>query len=226
MKSNVNEKDWLKLHEANISVNCRYPGKPMIEVDSANKMADQVAAVEFDSPENLSDLAGNNSFMEHITSDNLWNMSLLEYFNRHRLIERYKNNRHFEWTVLYMFIFAYGILIVFGTIGNCLAVSAVIRKPSMRTPRNMFIINLAVSDLLLCVITMPLTLMEIVTVYWPLGNHVYLCKMFGSLQAISIFVSTISITAIALDRYHVRVFKYLIDKCVHKILSRVLGISF
>jgi hypothetical protein len=119
------------------------------------------------------------------------------------LLRRYQTNRYIDGPMLYFLIFAYGLFFSFGTIGNCLAVTAVIRKASMRTPRNMFIINLAVSDLLLCVITMPLTLMEIVTTYWPLGNHEYLCKTFGCLQAISIFVSTISITAIALDRYHV-----------------------
>lgn len=145
---------------------------------------------------NLTD--GNQSLIFELLKDHAGGPSAQE-----KLMERYKNNRYFDWTILYMFIFAYGVLIVFGTIGNCLAVSAVIRKPSMRTPRNMFIVNLAVSDLLLCVITMPVTLMELVTVYWPLGNHVILCKLFGCLQAISIFVSTISITAIALDRYHV-----------------------
>lgn len=80
---------------------------------------------------------------------------------------------------------------------------SVVRKPAMRTPRNMFIVNLAVSDLLLCTVTMPLTLMEILTKHFPLGNNPFICKMIGTLQAISIFVSTISITAIALDRYQV-----------------------
>lgn len=51
---------------------------------------------------------------------------------------------------------------------------------------------------------MPLTLIEILTKYWPLGDYGNLCKMIGALQAISIFVSTISITSIALDRYQVR----------------------
>lgn len=67
----------------------------------------------------------------------------------------------------------------------------------------MFILNLAISDLLLCTVTMPFTLMEIVTKYFPWGNYPFLCKMLGPLQATSIFVSTISITAIALDRYQV-----------------------
>lgn len=52
-------------------------------------------------------------------------------------------------------------------------------------------------------VTMPLTLMEILAKYWPLGNNVSLCKTIGTLQATSIFVSTISITSIALDRYQV-----------------------
>lgn len=73
----------------------------------------------------------------------------------------------------------------------------------MQTPRNMFIVNLAISDLLLCTVTMPLTLMEILAKFWPLGDHAFVCKMIGPLQATSIFVSSISITAIALDRYQV-----------------------
>ncbi|VEN55268.1 unnamed protein product, partial [Callosobruchus maculatus] len=83
---------------------------------------------------------------------------------------------------------------------------AVIRKPAMRTPRNMFIVNLAVADLLLCTVTMPLTLMEILTKYFPLGNNLFICKLIGILQATSTYVSTISITAIALDRYQVIVY--------------------
>lgn len=50
---------------------------------------------------------------------------------------------------------------------------------------------------------MPLTLIEIQAKYWPFGKDVVLCKLIETLRAVSIFVSTISITAIALDRYQV-----------------------
>lgn len=76
----------------------------------------------------------------------------------------------------------------------------------MRTLRNTFITNLAVSDLLLCLVTMPLTLVEIITKYWPLGDSVISCKLAGGLQAVSIFVSTMSITAISLDRYQLIIY--------------------
>lgn len=42
---------------------------------------------------------------------------------------------------------------------------------------------------------MPLTLIEILTKYYPFGTSVVLCKLIGTLQGTSIFVSTISITA-------------------------------
>lgn len=48
--------------------------------------------------------------------------------------------------------------------------------------------------------------MEIRSYTWPLGNSPVSCKMVGSLQAVSIFVSTLSITAIALDRYQLIVY--------------------
>ncbi|XP_064466083.1 neuropeptide F receptor-like isoform X2 [Ornithodoros turicata] len=74
----------------------------------------------------------------------------------------------------------------------------------MRTARNVFIINLAISDLILCLFTMPFSLVEIVLKFWPLDSVT--CKLVSGLQATSIFVSTISITAIALDRYTVIVY--------------------
>ena len=40
----------------------------------------------------------------------------------------------------------------------------------MRTTRNIFIANLAISDILLCTFTMPLTISDLFTKYWPLGE--------------------------------------------------------
>ena len=55
----------------------------------------------------------------------------------------------------------YGIVIFFGIIGNMIILYAILSKRNMRTPRNYFIVNLAISDLLLCSMTMPLTLWEV-----------------------------------------------------------------
>ena len=39
------------------------------------------------------------------------------------------------------------------------------------TPRNIFIANLAISDLFLCTFTMPLTLVELLYTHWSWGRH-------------------------------------------------------
>ena len=98
------------------------------------------------------------------------------------------------------------LLIAAGSFGNLLVLSAVARQPLLRTVRNAFIINLAVSDLLLCLVTTPLTLIEILNNHWPFGDSVITCKASGGLQSVSVFVSTLSITAIALDRYQLIVY--------------------
>lgn len=115
-------------------------------------------------------------------------------------LEQYIKNRAVDDDAFTALVATYSVLILSGSTGNGLVCLVVARKPQMRTPRNIFIINLAVSDLLLCLFTMPLTLTEILVKVWPLGE--FMCKMTSTLQATSIFVSTMSITAIALDRYN------------------------
>ena len=58
-----------------------------------------------------------------------------------------------------------------------MVIYVVARNPFMRTARNVFIVNLAISDLMLCLITMPLTLVEILYVTWQFGE-------FGEVQNI------------------------------------------
>lgn len=70
------------------------------------------------------------------------------------LIDSFQRNRNIEDPAYNILIVMYSFLILFGAIGNFLVVLAVVRKPVMRTARNMFIVNLAVSgkkkDKLLC----------------------------------------------------------------------------
>ena len=98
----------------------------------------------------------------------------------YNILKLYELNRKVDGSAYYCLIAAYSLLILLGSCGNILVVCVVIRKPAMRTARNMFILNLAISDLLLCLVTMPLTLMEILTRYWPLGHNSFICKMIGT----------------------------------------------
>ncbi|CAG2167655.1 unnamed protein product [Oppiella nova] len=84
-------------------------------------------------------------------------------------LEEYINNRALDKMSLISLVIAYAILIFIGTLGNGLVCVVVARKPKMRTSRNLFIINLAISDLLLCFFTIPFSLVEISVKFWPFG---------------------------------------------------------
>ena len=87
-------------------------------------------------------------------------------------LEQYINNRALDKTSIISLVIAYAILIFIGTIGNGLVCVVVARKPKMRTSRNLFIINLAISDLLLCFFTIPFSLVEISVKFWPFGKKI------------------------------------------------------
>ncbi|KAL4231622.1 neuropeptide Y receptor [Mactra antiquata] len=110
----------------------------------------------------------------------------------------------FDKTTEAIIITIFSILIIFGALGNGLVCFVVFRNSHMRTPRNIFIINLAISDLTLCLFTQPLNLYKLLNSQWHLGS--FMCKLSAMLQGTNVFVSTISITAIALDRFQVIVY--------------------
>ncbi|THD25493.1 Neuropeptide F receptor [Fasciola hepatica] len=103
--------------------------------------------------------------------------------------------------VLICILTVFIIMIMFGTLGSTLVILVVARKPAMRSRSNMFIMNLAISDLTLCLFTEPFNLFQIWATNrpWTLGS--LMCKILAMFQGTNIFVSTISITAIALDRF-------------------------
>lgn len=59
-----------------------------------------------------------------------------------------------------MFIVAYVLIFLLCMVGNALVCFTVLRNRHMRTVTNMFILNLAVSDLLVGIFCMPTTLVD------------------------------------------------------------------
>jgi neuropeptide Y receptor len=98
-----------------------------------------------------------------------------------------------------LLIVAYAIFIVVGTLGNLLTCYVVARKTRMRTFLNLLIVNLAVSDVMLCVITQPLNIIKFTRLHWIFGDA--MCKAVPLFAGTNVFVSTITISAIALYRY-------------------------
>ena len=54
------------------------------------------------------------------------------------------------------------------------------RSSELRTPSNMYICNMAVSDMLICLVSAPLTPLTALTEAWHLGQ--VLCKLVPTIQ--------------------------------------------
>ena len=69
----------------------------------------------------------------------------------------------------------------------------------LRTSWNLFIVNLALCDVVMCAVCMPFSLVKYVLKRWVLGAT--MCRVVPALATIDVFVSTLTILAIAGDRY-------------------------
>ena len=74
----------------------------------------------------------------------------------------------------------YAVIFLLSVVGNCLVILTLVRHKKMRTITNMYLLNLAVSDLLLAVFCMPFTLVPMMMQAFIFGNVI--CVMIRYLQ--------------------------------------------
>ncbi|XP_063730870.1 melanopsin-A-like isoform X1 [Eleginops maclovinus] len=88
-----------------------------------------------------------------------------------------------------------------GMVGNVLVIYAFSKSRSLRTPANMFIINLAITDLLMCVTQAPIFFTTSMHKRWIFGEKG--CELYAFCGALFGICSMITLTVIAVDRYFV-----------------------
>ncbi|XP_058239833.1 neuropeptide FF receptor 2 isoform X2 [Hemibagrus wyckioides] len=105
-----------------------------------------------------------------------------------------------------IFIVSYLLIFVMCMVGNGVVCFIVLRRKHMRTVTNLFILNLAISDLLVGIFCMPTTLVDNIITGWPFGSLV--CKLSGMVQGISVSASVFTLVAIAVDRFRCIVYPF------------------
>ncbi|XP_025750220.1 gastrin/cholecystokinin type B receptor isoform X1 [Callorhinus ursinus] len=93
----------------------------------------------------------------------------------------------------------YAVIFLMSVGGNVLIIVVLGLSRRLRTVTNAFLLSLAVSDLLLAVACMPFTLLPNLMGTFIFGTVV--CKAVSYLMGVSVSVSTLSLVAIALERY-------------------------
>ncbi|XP_076587321.1 neuropeptide FF receptor 1 like 2 [Chaetodon auriga] len=97
------------------------------------------------------------------------------------------------------YILAYFFIFLLCMVGNILVCLIVLENRRMRTVTNLFILNLAISDLLVGIFCIPTTLVDNLITGWPFSNTV--CKMSGFVQGVSVSASVFTLVAIAAERF-------------------------
>ncbi|XP_037907077.1 prolactin-releasing peptide receptor [Hermetia illucens] len=104
------------------------------------------------------------------------------------------------------FCVLYSTVFVLGVFGNVLVCYVVLRNKAMQTVTNIFITNLALSDILLCTLAVPFTPLYTFMGGWVFGRA--LCHLVPFAQGCSIYISTLTLTSIAIDRYFVIIYPF------------------
>lgn len=83
--------------------------------------------------------------------------------------------------------------------GNCLVVIAISRFRELRTVTNQMMLSLAIADLLIGVVVMPLNISNELLHYWPYGQ--VMCDLWHSFDVLASTASILNLCIISLDRY-------------------------
>ncbi|NXU08641.1 GPR83 protein, partial [Pardalotus punctatus] len=104
-------------------------------------------------------------------------------------------------TVKALLIAAYSFIIVFSLFGNVLVCHVVIKTKRVYSATSLFIVNLAVADIMITLLNTPFTLARFVNSTWTFGKG--MCHVSRFAQYCSLHVSALTLTAIAVDRHQV-----------------------
>ena len=91
------------------------------------------------------------------------------------------------------------VLNTLSLVGNVLVCISVYRNPRLRTSTNLYIIALAISDLLSAIFVMPLAAGVLISSRWPFGETVCQIHAFFSLFVVYVSPATMGLTAV--NRY-------------------------
>uniref|UniRef100_A0A667YTQ8 Gastrin/cholecystokinin type B receptor n=1 Tax=Myripristis murdjan TaxID=586833 RepID=A0A667YTQ8_9TELE len=96
-------------------------------------------------------------------------------------------------------IVLYSLIFLLSVLGNSLIIAVLVRNRRMRTVTNLFLLSLAVSDLMVSLVCIPFTLIPNLMRDFIFGTG--MCKLVMYFMGVSVSVSTFNLVAISLERY-------------------------
>ncbi|XP_029383419.1 somatostatin receptor type 2-like [Echeneis naucrates] len=105
---------------------------------------------------------------------------------------------HQDKTSSIVITFIYFVVCAVGLCGNTLVIYVILRYAKMKTVTNIYILNLAVADVL-CMMSLPFIALQLALVYWPFGEA--LCRVIMTVDSLNQFTSIFCLMVMSIDRY-------------------------
>lgn len=128
-----------------------------------------------------------------------------------------------QWEAIFMFI-TLGSIIILTIVGNILVILSVFTYKPLRIVQNFFIVSLAVADLTVAILVLPLNVANMILGRWVFGIH--MCKMWLTSDVLCCTSSILNLCAIALDRYWAITdpINYAQKRTVERVLLLIAGV--
>ncbi|XP_076329879.1 cholecystokinin receptor-like [Tachypleus tridentatus] len=144
----------------------------------------------------------NDDRFSEFRNSSLWLIEFQENLNNATELLYHSNEVSSSGTVgeKVRLILPYSIILLLAVMGNVLVIVTLAVNKRMRTVTNVFLLNLAISDLLLGVFCMPFTLIGALMREFVFGD--VMCRLIPYLQAVSVSVSAWTLVSISVERYY------------------------
>jgi hypothetical protein len=116
------------------------------------------------------------------------------------------------------------LIIIITIVGNVLVILSVFTYKPLRIVQNFFIVSLAVADLTVAILVLPLNVAYSIRGRWDFGIH--LCKMWLTSDVLCCTASILNLCAIALDRYWAITdpINYAQKRTMERVLILIIGV--
>ncbi|XP_022780952.1 orexin receptor type 2-like [Stylophora pistillata] len=120
-----------------------------------------------------------------------------------------------------VFSVIYGIIFLVTIVGNGFVCIVITRRKDMRTLTNLFLLNMAISDLLSALFAIPSLMSDQISPSeWPLGG--FMCRAVRVISSISVSVSVYTMVVLAVERYQAIVNPFTVRASRKKIRRTVI----
>lgn len=110
----------------------------------------------------------------------------------------YTGDNTFNQTSTMVITFLYFLVCGIGLCGNALVIYVILRYAKMKTVTNIYIMNLAVADVLF-MLGLPFIAIQLALVHWPFGA--VLCRVVMTVDSLNQFTSIFCLMVMSIDRY-------------------------